>query len=171
MQFQRYQRTKEATEVNLIPIMNLFVALIPFLLLAAAFYHVGVIPTSLPSQTEESSSVANEDIAVTVNLLIEAETIKLTVSNAVLSEEVLAALAVSIPKQKEGFDLPSLSQALAAIKTKFPKSDTVVVLPTDNVKYDVVIKVLDASREQSITQNGKDIKIPLFPVVVLSRKV
>ena len=38
---------REAEEVNLLPVMNLMVTLIPFLLLGAAFYKLGNIPTSI----------------------------------------------------------------------------------------------------------------------------
>ena len=172
MQFSRYRKAKEEIEVNLIPVMNLFVTLIPFLLLAAAFYHVGVIPTSLPSQTDQKSDIAADVKSVTVDLLIAEDRIDVSASNAVLDEETLAALAVTIPKKKDGYDLDLLTEALLAIKGQYVESDTVVVLPEDKVRYQDVVRVLDVTREQTINKDQADEKrVPLFPVVVLSRKV
>ena len=170
--FNRYQVAKEEVEVNLIPVMNLFVTLIPFLLLAAAFLHVGVIATSLPSQTDEVSDIAADKLSVTVNLLVEEDKIEVSASNAVLEEEVLAQLAFTIPKEKDGYDLELLGKALHEIKLRYKNSDTVVVLPTDDIPYQDIIRILDASREMVFNKGTKDeLKVALFPVVVLSRKV
>ena len=170
--FDRYRVAKEEVEVNLIPVMNLFVTLIPFLLLAAAFYHVGVIATSLPSQTDESSDIAADRKSVTVNLQIEPESIQVSASNAVLEEETLAELSITIPKTDKGFDLELLGKALHEIKLRYQNSDTVIVLPSDDTEYQDIVRILDASRERIFNKGTEDeLKVPLFPVVVLSRKV
>lgn len=172
MQFGKFKRVREANEVNLIPVMNLFVTLIPFLLLAAAFYHVGVIPTSLPSQTDEASDIAADPAAVTVNLLIEPQKIQLSASSAVLDEATLASLTVNLERGPQGHDLEALNKALQAIKLRFDKSDTVIVLPTDDVEYQDLVRVLDSARELKFHQGtAEEASVPLFPVVVLSRKL
>ncbi|MCP4606116.1 MAG: hypothetical protein GY847_37325 [Proteobacteria bacterium] len=172
MLFSRYRRVREDIDVNLIPVMNLFVTLIPFLLLAAAFYHVGVIPTSLPSQSDETSDIADDRQAVTVNILIEPERIQLSASNAQLDEETLAALSLNIKRTDKGFDLKVLGKALHEIKLMYDKSDTVIVLPSDNVEYQDVVTILDVAREITFNRGtAEEIRIPLFPIVVLSRKV
>jgi biopolymer transport protein ExbD len=172
MLFSKFRRVREEVDVNLIPVMNLFVTLIPFLLLAAAFYHVGVIPTSLPSQTDETSDIEVDTRAVTVNLLIEPYAIRLSASNAAMDEDALAALSLIIEKTDKGFDLDLLAKALFEIKRRYDRSDTIVVLPSDRVEYQDLVKILDAAREFSAEKDGKKgTKVPLFPVVVLSRKV
>jgi biopolymer transport protein ExbD len=171
MRFSRFRRAREEIEVDLIPVMNLFVTLIPFLLLAAAFYHVGVIPASLPSQTDKASDIAAEKRSVTVNLLIEPRRIHISASNAVLDEAELAELSMTLEKEKDGFDLELLGKALYEIKRRYEESDTIVVLPTDTVEYQDVVQILDAAREFKVKKDGKEKPTPLFPVVVLSRKV
>lgn len=172
MRFARFRRVREEAEVNLIPVMNLFVTLIPFLLLAAAFYHVGVIPASLPSQTDEESDIADDKLSVTVNLLVESNKIHLTASSSGLDEETLADLSVIIDKTDQGFDLTNLGKALYQIKFKYNESDTVVVLPTDDVPYEDIVRILDVAREFRMNKGTEEeVRIPLFPVVVLSRKV
>lgn len=170
--FEGFREAREPADVNLIPVMNLFVTLIPFLLLAAAFYHVGVIPTSLPSQTDEESDIASDKLAVTVNLLIEPDRIELSASSAVLDEETLAQLALTIERTDKGFNLDLLGKALYEIKFRYDKSDTVIVLPAENVEYQDVVLILDRAREFTLHKGtDKEKAIPLFPVVVMSRKV
>ena len=171
MKFSRYRNAKELVDVDLTPVMNLFVTLIPFLLLAAAFYHVGVVPASLPSQTDDSSDIASTKIAVTVNLIVAPEGIRLSATSSGLDEETLNALAAFIEKKDGKYDLELLSKALHAIKTKYSQSDTVVVLPGEHIEYQDVVQILDSAREFELEKNGVVEKIPLFPVVVLSRKV
>ena len=48
--------------------MNLFVTMIPLLLLTAAFYHIGMVSVSVPTQSEEESDVAAGKTSVTINL-------------------------------------------------------------------------------------------------------
>jgi biopolymer transport protein ExbD len=172
MPFSHYRNAREEVEVNLIPVMNLFVTLIPFLLLAAAFYHVGVIPTSLPSQTDEVSDIAADTRSVTINLIVEPDRIMLSASSAVLDEETLASLSVTLARTEKGFDLEMLGKALHAIKLNYDQSDTVIVLPSDKVEYQDVVMILDTAREIILNRGTpEELRIPLFPVVVLSRKV
>lgn len=172
MPFKRFRKKRETPDINLIPVMNLFVTLIPFLLLAAAFYHVSVIPTSLPSQTTETSDIATEERSVTVNLVVEEERIELSATNAVLDEETLNALSATLERKDGKFDFEALGEALYAIKMRFDQSDTVIVLPSDLVRYEDIIRVLDVAREKTVNRDTpSEVRIPLFPVVVMSRKV
>lgn len=172
MAFDRFHRKKDEMGVDLIPVMNLFVVLIPFLLLSAAFFHVGVIPTSLPSQSDSASDIATSPHAVTVNLEVELDAIHISASNPSLDEEALAALSMTVPRTGEGYDLEVLTTALAQIKGAYAESDTVIVLPGEGIYYRDVVSVLDAARER-VTDPGtpEEKRVPLFPVVVLSKKV
>ncbi len=172
MAFANYRRAREELDVNLIPVMNLFVTLIPFLLLGAAFFHVGVIPTSLPSQTDETSDIAADADSVTVNLHLSQEKLQISASSAVLPPEALDALAMTVPRTDKGYDLDLVSLALYAIKREYARSDTVIVLPDEYVPYQDVVMVLDAAREITLDEGTDAEKLePLFPVVVLSRMV
>lgn len=172
MAFDKFRRAQEPADVNLVPVMNLFVVLIPFLLLSAAFYHVSVIPTSLPSQGATSGEAPEPNLKqVTVNLQVELERIVLSVSNADLPPEELEALALEILRLPDAHDVQTLSRALAEVKRRYPESDTIVLLPGDGVVYLDVVLVIDAARELVEKQGEKEKRTPLFPVVVLSKKV
>ena len=74
---------REAEEVNLLPVMNLMVTLIPFLLLGAAFYKLGNIPTSIPPNVPAGEAPPQVDKKITVTCAIAPDKIVLTVSGAV----------------------------------------------------------------------------------------
>jgi len=56
----------QSEDINLVPIMNLFVVLIPFLLMSAAFFHISVINASVPALQKEKTDLAKSDVAVTM---------------------------------------------------------------------------------------------------------
>ncbi len=172
--FERFKQAKpEAYELNLIPIMNLMMVLIPFLLLGAAFYHLGSIPTTLPTHRPEGGLTPEQsDVVVTLSLRIEETRLVLSASAAELSEDELEELGLELPSTNGNFELDTLQAKLSDIKRRYPKSDTLVVLPDDGVLYQLLVDVLDASRERLIERPGEDpAQEPLFPVTVFSRMI
>ncbi len=168
--FDRYRKAREVEDLNLIPIMNLMMTLIPFLLLGAAFYHIGVIPTSLPTHTPEGTNQPEKTQIVTLNLQIDAQNVEISASGAGIPEAELEAMGGTFPRKKDGYDLKAIQEAVRSIKESYPKSDTVIVLPADDVIYQDLVDILDVIRERIIPVEGKDPKHePLFPVTVFSR--
>ena len=178
--FNRWQKAQaRAQDLNLIPIMNLMVVLVPFLLLGAAFLHMSNIPASLPTHRPDGvDDEERSDVVVTLSLQVQPDRLVLTGSAPELSEEDLAGLALELEREgteegegRGGFDLAGFQSHLHGIKERYPKSDTLVVLPADGVRYQTLVRVLDAAREVPSTQeNGADGEHePLFPVTVFSR--
>jgi len=168
--FDAYRRKRsKAADINLTPVMNLFVVLIPFLLLSAAFFHVGVIPASLPTQSAGASDVEEQLRAVTLTMQIESDAIHVSASNPSLAKETLAELAATLPRSGDGgFREDEMKQLLIAIKQRFPESDTIMVLPGRGTIYRDVVSVLDVARDHEGTGGSR---VPLFPVAVMSRRV
>jgi biopolymer transport protein ExbD len=166
--FDRWRKAKEgARELDLIPVMNLMVTLIPFLLLGAAFYHVGVIPTSLPTNAPPPDTPPPSELIITMNMQFEADRIRFSGSHDDLDEAANAALGAEFPRAAGGFDLDAIRAHLGGIKDNYPKSETLVVLPDDAVRYQDLVAVLDVTRERP-GAGGAD-PVPLFPVTVFSR--
>ncbi len=170
MGFDRWRQARdEPKELDLIPIMNLMVTLIPFLMLGAAFYHIGVIPTSLPAEASQAAA-ADADAIVTINLQIENDgALQIGATSPTLPPETLAGLAAVLPRGDSGPDLAGLTRHLAGVKARYPKSDTLLLLPAPAVAYQTLIDVLDAAREQAAA-DGSPPTI-LFPVAVFSKKL
>ena len=54
----------------------------------------------------------------------------------------------TIPKKADGsYDFPALARKLRAIKTAFPKVDAVFIAADNTIAYEVIVKTLDATRE------------------------
>lgn len=170
--FDRWREARaEDEELNLIPVMNLMVTLIPFLLLGAAFYHLGVVPASIPENVPASDSEPPKEIKVTVNLSLQMDKAVVSGSAMGLDEEATAALDATFPSKNGVPDLKALQAHLYGIRTQYPKSDTVILLPADELRYEKLIEILDFVRERKTGKSGPDGDIveQLFPVTVFSK--
>lgn len=161
-------KPKKVEDLNLIPLMNLFVTMIPLLLLTAAFYHIGMVSASVPTQSDEESDVATGKAAVTMNLRMTGTGYSLTASSGTMSEAELKSLDALIPKKGGKYDFEKLTQYLEKVKRRYEQSDTVTIIPEKHVKYQDMIETMDAARHMILRSGTKKRKIPLFPVVVVT---
>ena len=65
-------------------------------------------------------------------------------------------------------DYEALSEHLYAIKQKFPTSDTMILTPEQGVRYDVLVKTMDAARERQVRMGVGSQLVTMFPTVVIS---
>lgn len=166
------EASQEAQELNVIPVMNLFMVLIPFLLMGAAFLHVSVIPTSTPSHEPGAPAPEDPPTRVTANLQVERDSIALTFSGAGVADDVAAELGAQWPVNDDGsYPVEKVQQHLREVKKEYPKSNTVVVLPYDGLNYQRLVRILDKTREYKSgkTQAGDTKYEELFPVTVFSK--
>jgi biopolymer transport protein ExbD len=149
-------------EINMVPIMNMFMVLIPFLLMSASFFHIKAINTSVPVLAEASNAdAAEKQISVTVVVKLKADGIKASAISSDLNAQELAALEGDFAfSMEDEATYSAFSQHLNKIKTQYPKSDTLILIPEDDILYDTIIQTMDVARK---TEENS-----LFPNVVLS---
>lgn len=173
-------------EIDMVPVMNMFLVLIPFLLMSSSFLHLKAINTSVPVQStevsEQQQAPAKSDIKLTIVVALSGNKMEVTATSQELTEAQLQAFDSSFVKpRKKDYPYQQFTQALAAIKQAYPKSDTVIIMPDDEVKYNDIIKTMDAARQQQLVvasaENNGEAKQAatskvqmLFPHVVLSAK-
>ena len=162
---QNRSKTEADVEIDLVPIMNMFLVLVPFLLMSAAFFQLKAINTSVPVLAEtKREPVEEKQIKVTVIVRLREKGIHLSAVSDSLTYEELTKWDSQIAKEKKGgYPLNQLLLSLEKIKEDYPASDTLIVIPDENIIYDTIIQAMDVGR---YAKNR-----PLFPNVVLSGKV
>lgn len=152
-------------EVDMVPIMNMFLVLIPFLLISANFINMKVINTSVPVQSEGGEVAKKSELKVTAIVEIKPQSLYFTATSENVDAGELKKLETQIEKGSDGaYPLEHVTAYLEGIKQLYPKSDTLIIIPHEDILYDTVIKVMDVARYAGN-------KVPLFPSVVLSGKV
>ena len=158
----------ETEDVNLVPIMNLFVVLIPFLLMSAAFFHISVINASVPALQKEKTDLAKSDVAVTMMVRMKPDAFTITASSDTLARADLDKLRAEIPRAGEGKGLVDFSDHLLACKQRYPKSETILLVPDASIEYQEVIGAMDAGRWKELVQEGTTVRYDMFPNVVIT---
>ncbi len=135
---RNYRKFKEV-ELDLLPMMNVFIVLIPMLLTSAVFLKVTVIDTNVPSSTTAPESTRKEE-----NLAL-AITIKdeyFVVEGRGIEKRVIARADADADAQ--------LALALADIVTRYPDNEAVMIIPQPRTRYRDIIAVMDISRETGL---------------------
>ncbi len=131
----------EDAEVNITPVMNVFVILIPFLLLTASFVKIAIIDFSLPSAEQSpSNAVSASDLKELTVLVVSIDTKGFQVKT---SEKKLPF----VKKMSGKYDYNTLGERLRSVKKKYPKLEDVIISPDATIKYDTIVKVMDKCRE------------------------
>jgi biopolymer transport protein ExbD len=128
-------------ELNLTAVMNIFLILIPFLLLTAVFVRISVLELSLPrlDRKRAASSDVVKPKSVVLNILLIKETgFELKSPNLKFSP---------ITKRNDTFDYVQLDQQLQRIKSTHPDSEDIMISPEDTISYDTIIQVMDRCRD------------------------
>lgn len=142
----------EETELNLLPMMNMFIIIISFLMTTAVFAKMAIVDVYLP---QEGGGNGGQTASAVPAIL--------TVS---VLEKGFEMGGVGggrfIPKKDGNLDYRQLTEELVKIKGSYPdKEDAILLFPAE-MPYDIVVKVMDATRE-----TAERPKKSLFPMLSL----
>lgn len=121
-------------ELEILPLMNLFVVLIPMLLLSAVFLEMSVIRLDLPSD-DAADPPSHERLSLSVSIRDDAWVVRGRRLDAMVIDRATAEADTR------------LRAALADVSARFPEDHDVVVRPTAHTRYEDIVQVMDASRE------------------------
>lgn len=136
---RRSGRRIEDVELPLIPIMDAFVTLIAFLLLATSLLAVTLIDTPVPVVSNELETNPPPKKPLALELRIDQDMLTLSSMTRQIPEQ-------KFPKVEKGYDLEKLHEALVQIRLQFPLDKSVVFYPAAEVKYDDLVQLMDATR-------------------------
>ena len=136
---------EEAIDIDVTPVMNMFIILIPFLVSMAVFTQQAIVDFNLPS------SAAN-----TIDKNIGEAKLKLTVVAAenyfalTIGEKIIDSVAVKNKK----YDFIKLEAILSSQKNDTTISDDIVIAVKDKVKFSEVVKIMDICKITGFNRVG-----------------
>lgn len=165
---RRRLQQEDDVELDMVPIMNMFLVLIPFLLMSASFLDLKAINTSVPvlSSAENINDETPKEKKIKLTLVVEIKDsgLYLSATSDNAPQEIVDKVDRVIEKERMGaYPMETFGKYLKALKADYPASDTIIIIPDKSVVYETIIKTMDMAR------NTED--SPLFPNVVLSGKV
>jgi len=127
------------SDLEIMPLMNLFVAMIPMLLISAVFLNVTVIDMKAPPEAAENSGGdVKESLALAVTIKDE----YFVVEGRKLTKRV-------IERADDDADV-QLAGALADVVTRYPSNRDVMIISQPHTHYGDIIAVMDISRESGL---------------------
>ena len=151
--------------LNLTSLMDVMSNILFFLLAAFGVSTIAILPTTVPVQTSDGNDIAEATDKVTVMLRVDKSGLNVTCESATIAHDILDGYGAKLPKKGAAYDHEGLTLTLKKVKEKYPASNTMILVPDEDLKYEVIVGVMDAAREVK-KPNGK--KMLMFPEVVLS---
>ncbi len=166
-------------ELDIRPVMNLMVVLIPLLIASAEFVKLNMIEVNLPpAKTSVGSEMDKEKLAkdkeqqklLRLKLIITDEGIIIGNESGILRDE--SGEGPTIKKSPEGdYDYAKLREKLIELKKKitgkgFADENRVILSAEPQIQYQVIIKVMDNLQTYIDDEN---VIRPLFPEVNFSK--
>lgn len=134
---RRGYRQMIESDLEIMPLMNLFVALIPMLLISAVFLNVTVIDMKLPTDASAAETASMNKKALQLSVTIHDG--QFVVEGRNLKRSVVDRDAADPDAE--------LAQVLAEVKQKHPDNEEIMIISQPNTLYDVIIQVMDLSRD------------------------
>ncbi len=160
----------EATAFDLTALMDILSNIIFFLMASFGAAVVAMVPASVPTISEAGDNdTAREEDKVTATMRLNADgSATVTVANNDMHPDDLAKYRGRFAGKEGAVDTQAVNDHLWAIKSVFKKSTDIIIVPDDDVTYEVLVDAMDASRNRPTQVNGEWTYPQLFPKVVVS---
>jgi biopolymer transport protein ExbD len=125
-------RSVVAADLEILPLMNLFIVLIPMLLLSAVFVELSAIDLNLPASSDVNEPEESLELSVTI------------------LDDGYVVRGNGIDAHKVGTEDGALVAALAAIANEFPGHRDIRIVSGPSTRYQEIVSVMDVSREAGL---------------------
>jgi len=147
------QGIQQAEELNITAFLNLMVILVPFLLITAVFSRLTVLELNLPAL--DAKGEASAKVKLQLELVIREHSFDIQDANI--------GLIKKIERTQKDSQWKQFTDAMVAIKTRFPDETSISLLLEPAVEYKTMIKVMDKVRSAQVVSGFEVETVVLFP--------
>ena len=141
----RSRSQSEPREPNLIPIMNLFIVIIPLLMTIMVTVHLAMIEITLPTDSAgggDEDTEQLEDLPKVITLALLPDRFEILVEGV---EDI-----ITIPQTSAGkYDYFMLDSNMARLKDSNENQGTIDLLPDPTVKFDTLLRSIDICKSNN----------------------
>lgn len=150
---RNHMRYRGRHDLNVVPMIDMFIILVFFLIFSAVFTRTHVLELNLPG-----ADAAVPDLPKGLNLEVIVRESSIEVADR--GTGVLKAL----PLANAQYDLKGLSDYLQLVKSKYPDHRDATILLEQDIQYDTLVQVMDTVRVFQVPNSNWDMA-ELFPNV------
>jgi hypothetical protein len=157
-----------STELNLLPMLNMISVIIPFLIMGAQVSSLAVVDARVDEPGLESSTDGSTPRRVAVTLSVGRSGLRVsTMGGGEGMSADLPCRADDWCTDADDYDWAELTAVLARVKDVHPAVQDLLLVPEASVRYEILIRAMDASREDtSSLVDGRPRR--LFPSVTIA---
>jgi biopolymer transport protein ExbD len=127
-------------DIDVKPILNVLIILIPFLVSVAVYTNLAVIDMSLPPNVTAAAGAgaANEKPKLKITVVVAPSFCAITLGESLLD---------SIPRIGGDYPYATLAARLSARRASADVKDEVIVAPRDKIPFKYVVRIMDACKK------------------------
>jgi biopolymer transport protein ExbD len=151
----RYHHGRD--DLNIVPMIDMMVILVFFLIFTAVFSKTNILQLNLPS----NATAAPLDLPKGLKLEV-----IIRANDLVVNDRNSGPLKV-LDNTPNGYDLDGLSEYIRRVKATYPQMTDATVLPGPNISYDTLVQVMDTVRVYQLPTPPFS-KAELFPDIAIA---
>lgn len=150
----RRRNQSPEVQLNLVPMLDALVTMIAFLMYTMAFLSLTMIESPLPLVSSEENQAQLSERPLQLTLTIQEDEILLWSPFDLIPQ-------TSIQNDADGKpNFYRIHEALYGIKQKFPTENKIVLVPKANTSYDLIVQLIDTSKNLEKTDPPIVVKNP-----------
>src|SRR5215510_1595354 len=132
---RNHARYRGRHEINVVPMVDMMIILVFFLIFSAVFTKTNILELNLPG-----ADAAVPDLPQGLNLEV------IIRKSGIEIADRGTGLLRSVPLIGETYDLKGVSDYLQLVKSKYPDKTDATILLEQDVQYEMTVKVMDTVR-------------------------
>ncbi len=149
---RNHAKYRGRNDLNIVPMIDMMVILVFFLLFTAVFSNTNILELNLPAP---NSSVPELPKGLNLEIIVRQNAIEIADRNT--------GVLRSLPMKDGDYDYQGLSDFLQFVKSKYPTNTEASVLLEPNIPYDVLVQTMDNTRLFQKDDAPVFTKVELFP--------
>jgi biopolymer transport protein ExbD len=149
---RNHAKYRGRNDLNIVPMIDMMVILVFFLLFTAVFSNTNILELNLPAP---NSSVPELPKGLQLEVIVRKNNIEIADRNS--------GVLRSLPRKAGEYDYLGLSEYLQFVKSKYPGVMAASVLMEQDIPYDVLVQTMDNVRLFEMNDAPAFTKVELFP--------
>lgn len=155
-QSRNHARYRGRNDINIVPMLDVMVILIFFLIFTAVFSKMNILELNLPT---DGGPPPELPAVLDLEVIVRADVIEVADRNTGLLQR--------LPNLSEGRDYTGLSNYLRRVKIRFPDKKDATVLLEQDIPYDAMVQTMDTMKSFDTRIDGQPVRGELFPQIAV----
>jgi biopolymer transport protein ExbD len=135
----------EDNEIDIAPVMNMFIILVTFLISMAVFTHVAILEFTLPPNVNAGLDKSKGKPKLRLTVRVGSDYVGVVLGDRLLD---------SLPVEKGAFPFAALAEKIKARRGETALQDEIVIASCDDIAFKQVVRVMDICRGAGFSKVG-----------------